>query len=114
MVEYNESTSCHSGRSENLTGRTNANQRGRFSSDPTILEGVDINLDENNSIQPLLPEVWDSSLLAMMLAQCPRLASPRGTLVADRQCSLHLTLAIVEEALAILEGVEDQPTPLLQ
>jgi len=116
MNEYNESsTSCPGGRSDNLTGRTNGNQRGGLRSDPTILGGVDINLEENNSIPPPLSEVWDSSLLAMWLHQYPRLASPQqGTLVADRQCSLDLTLAIVEEALAILECVEDQPTPPLQ
>ena len=119
MDEYNESTSsCSSGRSDNPTaGRTNADQRGgqRFggTDPPTILEGVDINVYENNSVPPMLSVVWDSSLLAIWSAQSPpSLASrPSGTLVTDQQRSLvEVTLAMVDEALAILEDLDDPST----
>ena len=119
MDEYNESTSsCSSGRrSDNPTaGRTNADQRGgrRYGTDPpTILGGVDINVYENNSVPPMLSVVWDSSLLAIWSAQSPpSLASrPSGTLVTDQQRSLvEVTLAMVDEALAILEDLDDPST----
>jgi hypothetical protein len=110
MDEYQASTSCSSGRSENSTDLTNTNQRGQFGSDPTILQqGVDIHLYENSSTPPLLPVVWDSSLVALLSAWQPSQASPIDTLVADRhQHFRDLTLAMVEEALAILEDLDNQ------
>ena len=108
MNEYQASTSCSSGQNNNSTDQTYTNPSGQFDSDPTILEGVDIHLYQNSSTPPLLSVVWDSSLLAMLSAQQSRQASPIGTVVADRQQHfLDFTLAMVEEALAILEDLDD-------
>jgi hypothetical protein len=116
MVEYNESsTSCSSGRSNNPTDGTNADQRGGlFGSDPTTILGgvVDINMDEDNSVPPLLSVVWDASLLVMWSVRSPSLVSPSSSMITDQQRSLvDVTLAMVEGALAILEDLDDPITP---
>jgi hypothetical protein len=109
MNEYQASTSCSSGRNENSTNQTYTNPSGQFGSDPTILEGGDIHMYENSSTPPLLSVVWDSSLLAMLSAQQSSQASSIGNVVADRQQHfLDFTLAMVEEALAIFEDLDDQ------
>jgi hypothetical protein len=110
MDETEASTSCFSGRSDNRnTGQTNGDRRGRNDRDPTIFLDIAL-LEELTSTPPLLSSVVrETSLLAMVPFQFPNQAARRRRLIADRSGSQELIIAILEEAMSILDNVDDQP-----
>ena len=100
-------------------GQTNDDQATN-ESDPTHPEEAVITPEENTSSSLLLLVIGDSSPLDILdeaseAAQFLRPAAPQDMSAPDRYSSLlHLTIAIVDEALELLEDANDQSTPTSQ
>jgi hypothetical protein len=100
-------------------GQTNDDQ-ARNESDPPQPEEAVITPDENTSSSLLLLVIGDSSPLDILdeaseTAQFSRPAAPQDTSAPDRYSSLlHLTIAIIDEALELLEDANDQTNPASQ
>ena len=114
MDEYEASTSCSSGGSDDPTDETSGNQLGRVELEPSQgLDGDDIAPNDRTNTPPFLSVSGFSLPLAILDASSPVSqfsipGSPQGISALERHTlRLHLTTAIINEALELLEDDDE-------